>query len=183
MSQPLMFTGFIFHQVRLVESKGWSLTAWASLFTVYALVSVATKFITGFWVDRTGAIRLVCWVGIPMAFGLIMLALSSSLFWGAVFLVLTGITVGFQSTVSAPFWAEMYGSKNLGSIKSLGAAIMVFCTAVSPVLFGWLIDLGISIETLAMGSSGYIFLTSSLAYFAYRGVAGRRRRNEFSCSG
>ncbi|NNE64008.1 MAG: MFS transporter, partial [Gammaproteobacteria bacterium] len=31
MSQPLMFTGFIFHQVHLVESKDWSLALWASL--------------------------------------------------------------------------------------------------------------------------------------------------------
>ncbi len=174
MSQPLMFTGFIFHQVHLVESKGWLLTAWASLFIVYALVSVATKFITGFWVDRLGAIRLVSWVSIPMAFGLIILSLSSNLFWGGVFLVLTGITVGFQSTVSAPFWAEMYGSKHLGSIKSLGAAIMVFCTAISPFLFGWLIDRGLSIESLAMASAGYIFITSSLAYYAYRLLAGER---------
>ncbi len=167
MSQPLMFTGFIFHQVYLVESKGWSLTAWASLFFMYALVSVATKFITGFWVDRFGAIRLVSLVAVPMAIGLIIFSLSSNIFWGGVFLALTGITVGFQSTVSAPFWAEMYGSKHLGSIKSLGAALMVFCTAVSPFLFGWFIDNGISIEVLAMASAMYIFLTSSLAYYAY----------------
>jgi MFS family permease len=105
-----------------------------------------------------------------MAFGLILLSLSSNIFWGGVFLALTGVTVGFQSTVSAPFWAEMYGSKHLGSIKSIGAAIMVFCTAVSPFLFGWLIDLRVSIESLAIASAGYIFLTSLLAYYACRRV-------------
>lgn len=170
MSQPLMFTGFIFHQVHLVESKGWSLAVWASLFLMYALVSFAAKFATGFWVDRFGAIRLVPVAGLPMAFGLILLSLSSDFFWGGVFLALTGVTVGFQSTVSAPFWAEMYGSRHLGSIKSLGAAMMVFCTALSPVLFGRLIDLEVSIDSLAMASAGYIFLTSLLAYYAYRGV-------------
>jgi len=168
MSQPLMFTGFIFHQVHLVDSKGWSLPAWASLFFMYALVSVATKFISGFLVDRYGAIRLVSLVGLPMAFGLIMLAQTLSLFWGGVFLALTGITVGFQSTVSAPFWAEMYGTKHLGAIKSLGSALMVFCTAVSPILFGWFIDAGTRMETLAMWSAIYMFLTSALAYYAYR---------------
>ena len=34
-----MFTGFIFHQVHLVESKNWSLSGWASLFAMYALVA------------------------------------------------------------------------------------------------------------------------------------------------
>jgi len=55
MSQPLMFTGFIFHQVHLVESKGWPLIGWAALFSIYAMVSVGTKLVTGFLIDRHGA--------------------------------------------------------------------------------------------------------------------------------
>ena len=168
MSQPLMFTGFIFHQVHLVESKNWSLTGWASLFAMYALVSVATKIVTGILVDRYGAIRMVPLVALPMGIGLVILSLSTSLAWGGVFLALTGITVGFQTTVTAPFWSEMYGNKHLGSIKSLGASVMVFCTALSPIILGWYIDLGTSMNTLAMGAAIYIFLTSALAYYAYR---------------
>ena len=163
-----MFTGFIFHQVHLVESKNWSLTAWASLFVIYALVSVATKIVTGFLVDRYGAIRMVPLLALPMGVGLVILSLSSSLLAGGVFLVLTGITVGFQSTVTTPFWSEMYGSKHLGAIKSLGASAMVFCTALSPILLGWYIDRGTSMDVLAMTSAVYIFATSSLAFYACR---------------
>ena len=97
MSQPLMFTGFIFHQVHLVESKGWSLIGWAALFSVYAVVSVGTKLVSGLLIDRYGAIRMVPLVALPMGVGLIILAYSSSLMGGALFLVLTGITVGYQS--------------------------------------------------------------------------------------
>ena len=166
MSQPLMFTGFIFHQVHLVESKGWSLSSWASLFVMYALVSVGTKIITGLLVDRFGAIRMVPLLALPMGIGLVILSLSSSLVGGAVFLALTGITVGFQSTVTAPFWSEMYGNKHLGSIKSLGASAMVFCTALSPIILGWYIDRDTSMDTLAMGGAIYIILTSALAWYA-----------------
>ena len=173
MSQPLMFTGFIFHQVHLVESKNWPLSGWASLFVMYALVSVGTKIVTGLLVDRFGAIRMVPLVALPMGVGLVILSLSSSLAWGGLFLALTGITVGFQSTVTAPFWSEMYGNKHLGSIKSLGASAMVFCTALSPIILGLYIDLGTSIETLAMGGAIYIFLTSALAYYACRLKKGR----------
>jgi len=168
MSQPLMFTGFIFHQVHLVESKAWPLIGWASMFSLYALVSVATKLICGPLIDRYGAIKMIPIIALPMGVGLIILAFAESLFWGGVFLVLTGITVGFQSTVVAPFWAEMYGNKHLGAIKSLGAAAMVFCTALSPIVIGWQIDLGVSMESLAMVSSGYVFLTSALAWYACR---------------
>ncbi len=168
MSQPLMFTGFIFHQVHLVESKGWSLIGWAALFSIYALVSVGTKLITGISIDRYGAIRMVPLVALPMGVGLIILAFSNSLFGGGIFLVLTGITVGFQSTVTAPFWSEMYGNQHLGAIKSLGASAMVFCTALSPLVFGWQIDIGTGMSTLAIASAFYIFITSALAYYAYR---------------
>ena len=167
MSQQLMFTGFIFHQIHLVESKGWSLSGWASLFVVYAMVSVGTKLLTGIIVDRYGAIRLVPFIGLPMGVGLAILSMTQGLFWGGAFLVLTGITVGLQSTVSAPFWAEMYGLRYLASIKSLGAAIMVFFTALSPVLLGVLIDFGVTIEALAFGGAIYILLTSILALYAY----------------
>jgi len=168
MSQPLMFTGFIFHQVHLVEFKGWSLIGWAALFSIYAMVSVGTKLVTGFLIDRYGAIRMIPLVALPMGVGLIVLAASSSLVGGGIFLVLTGITVGFQSTATAPFWSEMYGNRHLGSIKSLGAAAMVFCTALSPIVMGWQIDIGTGMDTLAIAGSVYIFLTSALAYYAYR---------------
>ena len=168
MSQPLMFTGFIFHQVHLVDSKGWPLIGWAAMFSIYALVSVGTKLVTGVLIDRYGAIRMVPLVALPMAVGLLILAFTSSLFWGGAFLVLTGITVGFQSTVTAPFWSEMYGNKHLGSIKSLGAAAMVFCTALSPVVMGWQIDIGTGMDTLAIAAAIYILLTSSLAWYACR---------------
>jgi MFS family permease len=168
MSQPLMFTGFIFHQVHLVDSKGWPLIGWAAMFSIYALVSVGTKLVTGVLIDRYGAIRMVPLVALPMGVGLLILAFSSSLFWGGAFLVLTGITVGFQSTVTAPFWSEMYGNQHLGSIKSLGAAAMVFCTALSPVVMGWQIDLGTGMDTLAIASAIYILLTSLLAWYAFR---------------
>ena len=168
LSQPLMFTGFIFHQVHLVESKGWPLLGWAALFSLYALVSVAAKLITGPLIDRYGAIRMVPLVALPMGIGLLFLAFGSSLVWGGVFLILTGITVGFQSTVTAPFWSEMYGNQHLGAIKSLGAAAMVFCTAISPIVIGWQIDVGTGMDMLAIAAALYIFLTSGLAYHACR---------------
>ena len=168
MSQPLMFTGFIFHQIHLVESKNWSLTSWASLFVMYALVSVGSKLFSGLLVDRFSAIRLVPLAALPMGIGLVVLTLSSDLVWGGVFLALTGITVGFQSTLTAPFWSEMYGNRHLGAIKSLGASVMVFCTAISPVILGWYIDIGTSMDSLAMGGAAYVFLASALAYYACR---------------
>ena len=38
--QSLLYTGFMFHQVHLVESKGWSLTVWAGLYLANHFVDV-----------------------------------------------------------------------------------------------------------------------------------------------
>ncbi|MFT5220966.1 MAG: MFS family permease [Gammaproteobacteria bacterium] len=168
MAQPLMFTGFIFHQVHLVESKGWSLLGWAALFSLYAIVSVVTKLLIGGVIDRFGAIRMTPLVALPMALGLLILANSTSLTGAATFLVLTGITVGFYSTVVGPFWSDMYGNRHLGAIKSMGSAVMVFCTAISPIVIGWQIDLGTSMDKLALIAAVLMLLSSLLAYYAYR---------------
>jgi hypothetical protein len=66
----------------------------------------------------------------------------------------------------APFWSEMYGSQHLGAIKSLGAAAMVFCTALSPIVIGWQIDLGVSMETPAPAAASYVFQPSALSWYA-----------------
>ncbi|MFT5504871.1 MAG: MFS family permease [Gammaproteobacteria bacterium] len=167
-AQPLMFTGFIFHQVHLVEEKGWTLTSWAALFSIYAIVSVVTKLFAGIIIDKVGAIRLVFIVALPMSLGLFVLALSNSLTAAAIFLILTGVTVGLYSTLSAPFLAEMYGTLHLGSIKSFSAAIMVLSTAVSPIIIGWQIDLGRSMDELAFISALIMLLSSLMAWFAAR---------------
>ncbi|MEP5764246.1 MAG: MFS transporter [Halieaceae bacterium] len=167
LAQPMLFTGFMFHQVHLVEAKGWSLVVWGSLYTLYAITSSLMKLVTGLLVDRFGAIRLVPLVGIPMGVGLLILASADSLLVAVSFMVLLGITVGSYATVSSPFFAEMYGTLHLGSIKSVTTAAMVFASAIAPVLMGWLIDDGVSMEAMALGSVVYLVIAAGLAGLAY----------------
>ena len=62
------------------------------------------------------------------------------------------------------FWAEIYGVKYIGSIKALTTALMVFSTAFGTALFGLLIDMGFSIEQIALVSAIYIFLSITLLF-------------------
>jgi hypothetical protein len=52
-------------------------------------------------------------------------------------------------------WAEIYGVNYLGSIKALTGSLMVFSTALATIVFGTLIDLGNSIEDIAILCSIY----------------------------
>ena len=56
---------------------------------------------------------------------------------------------------------EIYGVNYLGSIKALTGSLMVFSTALATVIFGSLIDLGYTIENIALLCS--IYTTISIA--------------------
>lgn len=163
LAQPMLFTGFIFHQVQLVEEKHWELGAWAQLFVFYAFVNVICKLLAGVLVDRFSAVRTAPVVCLPMGLGLLLLALSDSFLaaWG--FMGLMAVSVGTYSTLSSPFYSEMYGTLHLGAIKSFTAATMVFATAVAPLAMGWLIDLGVGLDAMALIAVGYTLLASLLA--------------------
>lgn len=166
LAQPMLFTGFMFHQVHLVESKSWSLEVWGSLFILYALVSTACKIAAGLLVDRYGAIRLAPFVCLPLGLGLLLLASADSVLVAMLFMTLMGVSIGIYATLSSPFYSEMYGSLHLGAIKSLATAAMVFSSAIAPVLMGWMIDAGVSMDTMALGAVAYVILASLCAWRA-----------------
>jgi len=168
MCMPLLFTGFMFHQVHLVEEKGWELAMWGSLYVLYALTSAGVKLISGVLIDRFGAVVLVAIMSLPLAAGLLILASSDGVLVAVLFMLLLGVSAGIYSTLSAPFFSEKYGNKHLGSIKSLATSIMVFASAVSPVLMGWMIDRGVTMDVMALGGAGYVVVASVMAGYAYR---------------
>ena len=57
-----------------------------------------------------------------------------------------GITTPFIGAL----WAELYGVESLGTVKALLHASGVLATALSPLIFGYLIDWGFGILTIAI---------------------------------
>ena len=168
LAQPMLFTGFMFHQVHLVEAKGWNLAVWGSLYLLYAVVTTLCKLWAGLLVDRYGAISMVPLVGLPLGMGLAVLATADSLLVAALFMALMGISLGVYSTLSSPFFSEMYGTLHLGAIKSVTTAAMVFATAVAPVVMGWAIDVGVGMDAMALAGAGYVAIASLMAWRAAR---------------
>ena len=77
-------------------------------------------------------------------------------------MALIGASAGGATVLFGALWAEMYGTDNLGSIRSLSVTLQVFSTAVAPALLGALIDVGISLETQFMGLSVYVFICAAV---------------------
>ena len=72
---------------------------------------------------------------------------------------LLGMTNGLTNVLLSSLWAEIYGVNYLGSIKALTGSLMVFSTALATAVFGLLIDLGYSIEDIAILCSVYTVLS------------------------
>jgi len=70
------------------------------------------------------------------------------------------MTSGSNATLPNAFWAEFYGTKHLGALKAMAAAIMVLGSAIGPGITGVLIDLDIGLETQYIWVSGFfVFAT------------------------
>lgn len=155
-------TAFFFQQVHFAEIKGWAHIELVALFPVYTLASVTAMILSGWLLDRLGTPRLMPWFQLPMVAGFLCFALGQSLISTFIGLVIIAMTTGANATLPNAFWAEFYGTRHLGSIKAMATAVMVLGSALGPGITGFLIDLGIGIETQYIGVAGYFVVTSAL---------------------
>jgi hypothetical protein len=91
-------------------------------------------------------------------------------------LVIFGVGQGIQSTGASAFWPEYYGTKHIGAIKAVAAALMVFGSAIGPGVTGAFIDLGITFPEQMIPISVYYVLAAALATWGivkYRPALGR----------
>jgi MFS family permease len=167
MTLPFIATGIQFHQVVLVAEKGWSLTMWASGYSVAAIFNVIGGLFAGFLLTYLGGVKkVVPWFILPLVISLSFLILfeSTNTIW--FFMLFNGLAGGIYGVVNNILWVELYGTTNIGSIRSLIMSIGIFAAALAPAAMGYLIDAGLSIRVIALGSVMYIFLSMFLASFA-----------------
>ena len=137
---PFAVTGLIFHQVKLAEFKGWVMASYALAFVGFAAVRIVCSLGIGHSIDRFGAKRLFPYLSVPMMIGIGFLMIFDQTWVAWVYLSLMGASMGVIGAVGTALWAELYGVKHLGAIKSLGTSLGIFGTALSPALFGWILD-------------------------------------------
>ncbi len=165
-ASPFLLTGLLFHQVSIVESKNWSISIFASGFFGLAVASFLTSFALGPLVDKWRASNLLPFILAPLVLALIVLNNFETEFSGFIYLILMGSCFGTTFTLSGAIWPELYGTKNLGAIKSIIKVIMVFCSAISPWVFGLLFDAGFGITEISYLSIAIILLTAIMAKLA-----------------
>ncbi|MDP6786689.1 MAG: MFS transporter [Rhodospirillales bacterium] len=161
---PIIMAGLFFHQVHLVESKGWTLSLWAMGFFGFAVARVFVSLLSGPLIDKFGATRLLPYYILPLVFALLALAFFDHPSVAFVYMVLGGMSTGARTVAINAVWAEIYGVAHLGAIRSTVQALVMLAVAVSPATFGWLIDWGVTIEAIALMGIG--LLLSAILLFA-----------------
>lgn len=163
----------LFHQVYLVELRGWSLEVFASAFIVLAVVNSVFTIISGQLIDRFSGVALLPFVLIPLGLACLVLGFVAAPWAPFAFMALTGMSNGLSTTLFGAIWPEIYGLRHLGAIRSLVVSAGVLASAAGPGLTGYLIDRGVDYPAQVVAMGGYCLLISLVMLYVSRRVRGR----------
>ena len=153
MAPGFIVTVIFFHQVYLVELRGWSLGVFASAFIVWAVVNSMFTILSGQLIDRLSGLVLLPFVLLPLGAACFVLGVIEAWWAPFLFMAMVGMSNGLSTTLFGAVWPEIYGLKHLGSIRAIGVSAGVLASAAGPGLTGYLIDAGVPYphQLVAMG--------------------------------
>lgn len=131
-----MFTTAVtFHQIDLLQRHGLSSTAAAATFLPQSLAGIAATLVAGRLADWVSP-RLLIVAGMLMHTFAFLWATSVDPGWSAVVYGLAlGAAGAFARTVEIVNVPDTFGTRHLGAIRGVVAAVAVGSTALGPVLF------------------------------------------------
>ncbi len=166
---PFVSTAIFFHQDFLFGSRGWSINLFAWTFVMMTLLSVLSGLVSGIAIDRSNAVSYLPLFLIPLGLGCLVLALIQSPIALVLYMALLGISTGINASVYGSLWPEVYGTRHLGSIRSMVTSMMVFSSALGPGVIGWAIDFRIGISAQFLTMAAYCAIgTIALMYCTYK---------------
>jgi len=168
LTPAFVVTGLFFHQVFIVEARDWALDTFAKAFLVYAATSVASSLVAGSLIDRHGARRLLPFFLTPLMAALLALGLIEAQ-WGAfLYMALAGANSGSVFAILGSLWAEVYGTRHLGGVRSITVSFAVFSTSLAPAVLGLTIDVGAGPSDLAFGCLAWTAFATLMLTLASR---------------
>ena len=176
LAPPFIGTIVFYHQDYLTALNDWPPRFYAMSLSVMALTTVTFALLGGAIIDRFRAATVLPVFLLPLAVTCFVLAGGGSAASLLVAMVLLGMSYGFSSTLFGAVWPEVYGTANLGSIRSIIVSAMVFATAAGPGLTGTLIDRGISLPEQMMWFGVYCLLAALAVGFASQRLRSRHLR-------
>lgn len=175
LAPSFVMTALFFHHLTLAEGKGWSAAWTTGQYWIFALCAILASLASGPLIDRFTAMRVMPLFLLPLAMALVLLTPVEAPLWLLPYLALLGLTSGLAFTGFGALWAELYGARHLGAIRSLASAISVFASALGPVTIGVLLDVGMMMETICLGFAAYCLGATLLLVQGLRSSSERHR--------
>jgi MFS family permease len=176
LAPPFIGTIIFFHQDYLIALRGYNDFAFAAAFPIMAVTTVTFSLVSGQLIDKFGAIRLLPFYLIPLSIASMAVGLLTPV-WGVyVFMLLVGLSYGCSSTLLGSLWPEVYGVRNLGSVRALAVSASVAATAIGPGLTGYLIDQGITLPRQMVFLSLWCLAACVVLYFTVPHILKRNKR-------
>ena len=165
---PMIGTALFFFPAEIARAKDWSSLWVTGNYWLYSMVSVTVTVYSGILIDRFSARRVLPFFLLPLGLSLVVINLSSHEYLVWPFMLLQGITSGLYFTGLSALWAELYGARHLGAIKSLTNAVMVFSSALGPAAVGTLLEWQVSFLTITLILAGFCVVSTLLLIHALR---------------
>ena len=134
--QAFYITGFTFHVVSIFDSVNMDRSVAISIFRPMAFISVFSSLVFGWVSDHIKLNYLLYSKGIAASIGLVGLIFLGKFDFAIYLLILgTGLMTGLFGVISVVSWPRLFGKLHLGSISGFCMTIIVFGSALGPMLF------------------------------------------------
>ena len=166
---PFFITGMFIHHNLLAQIKGWEMSWIATCFIGYGITKTISSLVAGPVVDRLTARAVFPFYLIPMALGALILIVAGNSPWVAlVYLCFLAMSVALMSVTSTALWVELYGHTHFGAIKSMVTTMVVFASAIGPLVIGMFMEQHDIWKTGLFCCVGLIFVLVTANYFVLR---------------
>lgn len=157
-------TGLFFYQYVLAEERGWPAELYSLLFAGYAVSRLFFSLFGGWLTDRFSAKRVFPFYPLPLAFGVIVLASIPGMLGAALFLILTGVSMGVHGVLRTSVVAEVFGLERIGYLQSVSTFIVVISSSLAPVVYGYCLDVGVPFSMINWVAAIILLVITSNAF-------------------
>lgn len=166
---PFLYTSIFLYQYTIGETKGYDASWVAFSFTFFAVFNAIAMIVSGELIDRFSGVFLFPLYLVPAIAATGVIALVSEKWAMPGFYSLLGISSGLGTTVKTAIQAEIYGTGNLGKIRSYFTTILVISTAAGLPLFGYLLDRDVSVNIILGGAGLVVFIIMVISFRLWKG--------------
>lgn len=155
---PCFNTGLFYYQAELAASKGQEPLIIASAFPLFTLASVVSMYLAGHFLDRFGEKYVLMAYPLLYIGGMVLFIVLPGLISLYSGMIVLGMSMGTMAVLGGPILAKLYGTLNLGSIKSTLGSVNIISSSIGPVIVGFCLDQSYAMASILTGFVVYAFL-------------------------